>query len=125
MCRVYHSQGNSYIRLCCRTGARRGEHVHFEGQPPIGPSGHYLDPDKCRSPRARKEPARRCLGCGSRALSRHEQFCQACRDRESVSKRSLKKKSINALELQNGRTYYQMTIFDYLGYPDKEQIAVD
>lgn len=80
MCRVYKSKVGNYIRLCYRFGPRRGEKVYFTGAPPLGPSGHYVDPLKRPGgKRERRREVRRCPLCGTPAVSRHETLCSSCK----------------------------------------------
>lgn len=42
MCRVYSKQGQKYIRCCYRCAqGLRGQHIPFDGEPPLSPTGHY------------------------------------------------------------------------------------
>lgn len=54
MCRIYKKAGRSYVRLCYRFGARRGEKVYFEGPSPLANSRHY------RASKAKQSRAGRC-----------------------------------------------------------------
>ena len=76
MCRTYETASGSYVRLCYRHGARRGEHVPGRlEQPGCWP--------RTRSPRltggraaGSRERIRRCSLC---SMSTRQQICSTCR----------------------------------------------
>lgn len=78
MCRVYEKGGRQYVRLCYRTG-RRGQHIYFEGEPPLTPGGHYRGVSVRDSANGLKRQPRfrRCACCGN-PCGPDESLCGKC-----------------------------------------------